>query len=97
MGSESLRPASGAEALQTLELVRGSIKVLVTDIMMPRMTGAELIERCASVAPGLRVIVMSGYADSTVADLNAVGDMVLHKPFPAGTLIDAVRTLSASR
>lgn len=62
-GYEVVAVASAAEALEVLE--RGGISLVLTDQMMPRMTGTELAKRVKAMWPGMPVIVISGLTEIT--------------------------------
>jgi len=57
-----LSAASGPAALELARAHEGRIDLLLTDIVMPGMTGPELFSRLASERPALKVLLMSGYA-----------------------------------
>jgi len=92
-GYSVLRAHSGEEALSV-----GSahdFDLLLTDSLMPQMSGPELVERFAEIKPGLRVLQMSGYS---VGELNAElprqsNGAILHKPFTPQTLLERVRAV----
>ncbi|MBI4582287.1 MAG: HDOD domain-containing protein, partial [Planctomycetes bacterium] len=80
---------SGAEALA--KLAEMPFDVLVTDIQMPGMNGAELLERVVQAYPGVARIVLSGHVDETVATrVVSLAHRFLAKPTDADTLIAAV-------
>jgi DNA-binding NtrC family response regulator len=86
-----LEASDGAEAL---ELVRenASIEVVISDIVMPRLNGVELMQALASSHPDLPVILMSGYATSALSDMGiAPPCSILVKPFPPERLLEEVR------
>jgi len=91
-GYAVLEAGDGAEAL---EMVRGQgpvIEIVVTDIVMPRLNGVELMQALASSHPDLPVILMSGYATSALAELGIVAPCsILTKPFPPERLLEEVR------
>jgi signal transduction histidine kinase len=81
--------SSGAEALA--RLAEAQPEVLVVDYAMPEMTGAELAAQARAAHPGLRVVFVTGFADS--AALDAVSDahtITLRKPFDGDTLLAAI-------
>jgi DNA-binding NtrC family response regulator len=82
----------GAEALEILKLERSTFSVVVSDIVMPRLNGVELMQELSVLLPGLPVILMSGYATAALAELGiAAPCSILPKPFPSERLIDEVR------
>jgi two-component system cell cycle sensor histidine kinase/response regulator CckA len=59
-----LETTNGAEALQVAqEHTAGEIRLLLSDIVMPRMNGIELARRFREMYPDTRILLMSGYAD----------------------------------
>jgi len=84
---------NGAEALRLAAEHKASIDLLVTDMVMPGMTGKELAGRLQHQHSGLGVIYMSGYSEQTVVE-NAQTDsgmLLLTKPFSRGSILRAVR------
>jgi len=80
--------ACGAEGISELECRRPDI--LLTDFLMPGITGAELAAKARALYPGLPVLVATGYADMS-AIVDALGDnVVLRKPFQISELASAV-------
>ncbi len=68
-GYQVLDAGSGEEALSLLELAGNTIDLLITDVMMPRITGPELARRCVAKLPRLKVLFLSGYgADALKGD-----------------------------
>lgn len=63
--------------------------ILVTDVLMPGMTGDELARRLQEVRPGLPVVFMSGYTDDVRID--ALGGRLLHKPFGSAEVVRVVQ------
>jgi two-component system cell cycle sensor histidine kinase/response regulator CckA len=60
-----LEASSGPEALTAFVKQRGRIDLLLTDLIMPGMTGRQLADALSAQYPGLEVIFMSGYVDET--------------------------------
>jgi DNA-binding NtrC family response regulator len=82
----------GAEALEFLRQGGASFDVVVTDIVMPRLNGVELMHALAKSHPYLPVILMSGYATAALSDLGIVAPCsILPKPFPPERLLEEVR------
>ena len=74
------------------EVHGGSIALLLTDVVMPRMNGRALAETLALRQPGLRVLFMSGYPDDDVMRRTglAAGERFLAKPFQPTALVERV-------
>jgi DNA-binding NtrC family response regulator len=84
--------ADGADALEQLEREAPAIDAVVSDIVMPRMNGVQLMERLSRSHPTLPVILMSGYATAQLADRGiAAPCSVLKKPFAPERLLAEVR------
>ena len=90
-GYRVLDASSGADAIQLLAGHAGSIDMLVTDVLMPGMTGRELYEHLVHRHPGLKVLYVSGYADDAFAHEQEWGNAFLSKPFSLDTLAQRVR------
>jgi len=92
-GYQVLAAASGLEALKMLEGKPHRIDLLLTDVIMPGINGRALAERLAPLQPGLKVLYMSGYTNSAIADHGILdpGTKLLHKPFSEEELIQKVR------
>jgi DNA-binding NtrC family response regulator len=91
-GYKVLSAASPEEALRAAREAPGTIHVLVSDVVMPVMSGPELAARITEVRPGLKVLYMSGYTSPAVSDLVAARAF-LQKPFPPAALTAKVREL----
>ena len=71
----------GADALAALE-AHPDVRLLISDVKMPRLGGYELAERALSLMPGLKVVFMTGYSqDAPPSNLEKSGFTTLHKPF----------------
>jgi PAS domain S-box-containing protein len=90
-----LAAADGLEALDMLAN-NPAVAVLITDLIMPRMGGRELIRIASQRAPNLRIMVMSGYADQAFheEDCNGCPTAFLQKPFSLGTLMSRLAELN---
>ncbi|HEU4628462.1 MAG TPA: ATP-binding protein [Gemmatimonadaceae bacterium] len=92
-GYTVLPAASGDDALALVQRHDGPIHLLLTDVVMPRMSGRVLAERLRERRAGVRVLFMSGYATDVLdADgLLQAGAQLLPKPFTPESLGRAVR------
>ncbi len=92
-GYKVIEARSGAEALRLAAEHKAAIDLLVTDMVMPGMTGKELARRLQHQHSGIAVIYMSGYSEQTAAETARVEpDMrLLTKPFSRGSILRAVR------
>jgi PAS domain S-box-containing protein len=88
-----LAQSSPPEALALLADLSRRVDVLVTDVVMPEMSGVELARRARKLRPGLKVLYMSGYSSEMVARQGAMdpSSRLLQKPFTRVQLLDAVR------
>jgi two-component system cell cycle sensor histidine kinase/response regulator CckA len=91
--------ADGFAALAKLEAAGGEYRAVVTDLMMPKMDGNELLDALATQYPGLPVVVASG--DSVAADAlrgrRLPGRTVLVKPYRLRELGDSIHAAIAAR
>jgi CheY-like chemotaxis protein len=92
-GYEVLEARHGGDALLVCEQYRDPIHLMVTDVVMPGMSGHELAERLTRRRPGMKVLYISGYTENTVFDHGVPGDRAwfVQKPFTARSLLDKVR------
>jgi PAS domain S-box-containing protein len=89
LGHDTVEAADGDAALRVLE-DDPSVRLMVADFAMPRMTGAELSERARAMRPDLPILLVTGYAE--LAKL-AAGIPVLHKPYRQADLAEQVAML----
>ena len=94
-GFEVALAVDGADALDQLD--RGLVvDIVLTDVVMPRLTGPELASALADRRPGLPVVFMSGYTDGRTTGVVDPARLV-HKPFHASELLSALdRALAAA-
>ncbi|HEY3899101.1 MAG TPA: response regulator [Chthoniobacter sp.] len=92
-GYRVLATGRGDEALRILQMEERDIDLLISDVVMPEMNGVELAQRVRQGSPRSRVLFVSGYSESDMADqgLEAVAFQVLQKPFTPDTLARKVR------
>ena len=89
--------ATGTEAIALIESGRIAFDVVVSDVIMPGMTGLELADRLIAAHPTLGFVLLSGYTQETfdVHDLVGRGAMFLSKPATTRQLVDAVSRAGA--
>ncbi len=92
-GYKVLTAANGEEALAVLERHTEPVHLLITDVVMPGMSGRMLAERFEITHPGIKVLYMSGYTDDVIVRHGLVdnGSAFLAKPFSAAQLTRKVR------
>jgi len=92
-GYTVLEARHGIEALLTSAKYGGPIHLLLTDVVMPQMSGPEVAEKLLSVRPEIKVLYMSGYPDHPVFDRGNVSRETgfLPKPFSPHGLVQKVR------
>jgi two-component system, cell cycle sensor histidine kinase and response regulator CckA len=98
-GYQAVLAARAEEALRVLEDPAQRIDLLLTDIVMPTMRGPELARRAVMLRPGLRVLYMTGYPNTSVTgDTSPTAPPnVIWKPFSAADLTTAVRGALGTR
>ena len=94
-GYRVLVAASGDEALQLVAGHSGVIDAMVTDVVMPGMSGPELARQLAPKRPGIKVLFTSGYTEDAtlIQGVKDAGTAFLQKPFSPDELTDKVRQL----
>jgi two-component system cell cycle sensor histidine kinase/response regulator CckA len=92
-GYTVLQASHGQEALQISDGHQGPIHLMVTDVVMPHMSGRELAEKLAAIRPEMGVLYMSGYPDKTIIHHGVLeaGTAFLQKPFTLNALEWKVR------
>jgi CheY-like chemotaxis protein len=92
-GYSVLVARDGAEALQIAEAHAGPIQIMVTDVIMPGMTGPKIADLVAQTRPEMKVLYISGYSDESVVRHGLIGPgrAFLSKPFGPEVLLRRVR------
>ncbi|MFZ0760998.1 MAG: ATP-binding protein [Candidatus Sulfotelmatobacter sp.] len=87
-GYTVLRARSGLEALQVAESHEGTIDLLLTDVVMPQMSGPDIAEKIRQKGPQIRVVFMSGYSNDLLTTQQTLDPqlVVLRKPFRLASL-----------
>lgn len=97
LGFTVLATANGAEALQVCSDYAGPIDLLLTDMIMPGMSGRILAEQVQYRRPGIKAVYMSGYTGDALAQLTEMGPHIpfLKKPFTPADLSEKIGTVLA--
>ncbi len=95
-GYKVLEAPSRSEALALCKRARGEglgIDLMLSDLVMPGMSAAEMAEQTARIQPGMKVLYMSGYPDRAVSHKEVLlpGTPFLQKPFTVAELLQKVR------
>lgn len=91
-GYRVLEAETGGKALELAEHHGDTIDVVVSDVVMPEMDGATLVDRLRERRPGLAVVLMSGYSEKELgAEARRKATVFLEKPFAPEELIQAIR------
>jgi len=95
LGYQVLAAADGAEALALSRAHPGAIDLVLTDVVMPRMDGGELVTRLRQERPGIRVLFLSGYDDQILSrrGFDDAGAELLPKPFTVEDLAGRLRAV----
>jgi two-component system, cell cycle sensor histidine kinase and response regulator CckA len=96
-GYTVMEASQGVEALELFKSAADPVDLILTDVVMPHMSGSELVERLRKDHPALKVIFMSGYTGANNAaihkSLEMPGVAFLQKPFRLNALISQVEEL----
>ncbi|MGE0352424.1 MAG: PAS domain S-box protein [Gemmatimonadales bacterium] len=91
LGYEVLEAANGLEAIELLKQNIAAVDLVVTDVIMPRLTGPQVVARLRALRPGLRVLYVSGYSGEMIQGGDGRIDL-LQKPFTPAELAQRVRS-----
>jgi len=92
-GYTVLEAAGGVDAIERVEHHEGPIHLLLTDVVMPGMSGLAVFESISALRPGIKVLYLSGYTPNAIVHhgILGAGTPFLEKPFTPGTLTGKVR------
>jgi two-component system cell cycle sensor histidine kinase/response regulator CckA len=90
-GYHIIEAFDGSDALEGASAYDGPIHLLLTDVIMPKVNGLILAERLVQERPGIAVLYMSGYVESTLLAAKWPEMVLLRKPFNAEQLLCCVR------
>ena len=97
-GYAVIEAEDGHTALELAAMHVGPIHLLLTDVVMPGISGRELAERVGQIRPGIKIIYMSGYTDQAVVHHGILDNdaILLQKPFTLMTLAGKLREMLAA-
>jgi two-component system, cell cycle sensor histidine kinase and response regulator CckA len=92
-GYTVIEASDGIAGMRVSEEYQGNIEILITDVVMPGMSGRELAKRVAAARPNIRVLYLSGYTEDAIIHEGALepGTGFLQKPFTLQVLARKVR------
>jgi two-component system, cell cycle sensor histidine kinase and response regulator CckA len=92
-GYEVLEAESGEHALDLSRQYSGTIDLIITDLMLPKIGGRELVAELQKEGHKMKVLYVSGYTDDpgVYAEQLPAGTAYLQKPFTLGSLLDKVK------
>ena len=95
LGYNCLQAASGKDAMDVLRKYKGEVHLLITDVVMPGMSGRELAETIREERPEMKVIFMSGYTENIIAHHGVLeqGINYISKPITPVTLTQKIRSV----
>jgi hypothetical protein len=98
-GYKVLAAADGPGALRLASTFSGSIDLLLTDVVMPHVSGRHLADRLTELRPEIKVLYMSGHMDDAIVRHGVLeaGTSFLQKPFTPDTLARKVREVLDSQ
>jgi two-component system cell cycle sensor histidine kinase/response regulator CckA len=98
-GYTILKARDGEEALEKCRTYQGKIHLLIADVLMPRMSGRQLVDQVGALRPAAKVLYLSGYTDADLACQGLVHEdaAFLQKPFTATALARKVRAVLDSQ
>jgi len=94
-GYHVISACDGAEAMELARRYETAIDLVISDMVMPQLSGTELAKKLQAIRPGQKMLLMSGYAqEGSFADMPSGDDVeILEKPFSPHVLLTAVRAL----
>jgi signal transduction histidine kinase len=98
-GYEVLLATTPEQAVSLATDYAGSIDLLLSDVVLPHMSGRVLADQIRAIRPGIAILYMSGYTDNTIAQLGVLeaGTPFIQKPFSPGGLARKIRAVLDTR
>ncbi|MCC7498951.1 MAG: response regulator [Bryobacterales bacterium] len=91
-GFRVITAEDGAQALKIAVEYQDPIRLLLTDIVLPEMSGRKLAQCIGPLHPEMKILFMSGYGDNIV-HREEYGDSLLSKPFDQAQLLEKIRSV----
>jgi two-component system cell cycle sensor histidine kinase/response regulator CckA len=97
-GYSVLHASRPLDAIAICDRYDGPINLMITDLIMPQMSGRQLAEQIAPLRPDMRVLYMSGYTDNIMISQGVLGSgaAFIQKPFQMWTLMFKIREVLGS-
>jgi two-component system cell cycle sensor histidine kinase/response regulator CckA len=92
-GYEVLEAQRSTEAIEICRAHRGAIDLLVTDVVLPQISGRALAQQLGKLRPAMKVLYISGYTDDKMLQHGIPGTAFLQKPFSSDVLARTVRDM----
>ncbi len=94
-GYKVLVASHGLEAIEQFEQTQETIQLLITDVIMPKMSGKDLSNMLTKKEPALKTLYISGYTDNAIVHYGILDEGIkfLQKPFTHQSLLQRVRTI----
>jgi CheY-like chemotaxis protein len=96
-GYKVIQASNGHEALELAAMYQEPIQLLMTDVVMPGISGRELADRISLIRPDIKILYMSGYTEQAVVHHGIMEEdtILLQKPFTLATLASKLREILA--
>ncbi len=92
-GYRILEAEDGVAALEVSKNYEGVIDLVLTDVVMPRMRGPDMIGRMVKLRPGIAVVFLSGYTEEVISQSDGIsGFTLVEKPYSADALLHSIRS-----
>jgi CheY-like chemotaxis protein len=98
-GFRVLEAATGAEGLELGQRHAGEINVLLSDMLLPELSGFDVAQQLRERHPNLKIILMTGYVEGDIVQrsISELGAAFLDKPFHPNALLERVREAAGLR
>jgi len=92
-GYNTICASNGEQALNLLKETTEKIDLVITDLIMPKMSGKELAEKLISLSPNIKILFASGYTDNHIVHSGVLEEGInfIQKPYSAKALVGKVR------